>query len=165
MKLLWAIPGADTASKLPKSGAVHRPYDIKRHTSKKFDRVQRRTEREIYGLRETNRSELIFSINNHKKINVVIQMFKCRQGTSIPALRTYAGTINHQHETRSNKSLLKLPLVKTETAKRSLYFQGPYCFKEVPRDIRSITSIVLSKSKVKEHFLSWKNLYRLRTTL
>ena len=91
--------------------------------SKKFDSVQRRAEKVIYGLRETNRSELI-SINNHRKIKAVIQMFKYRQGTSIPALRTYADTIDQQHETRSNKSLLRLPLVKTETAKGHFTLKG-----------------------------------------
>ena len=39
-------------------------------------------------------------------------------------LRAYTDNIDHQHDTRSNKSLLRLPLVKTESAKRSLYFQG-----------------------------------------
>ena len=61
------------------------------------------------------------------------EMFKCRQGTSIPALRAYTDKVDHQHDTRSNKSLLRLPLVKTETAKKSLYFEGPYCFNELPR--------------------------------
>ena len=81
-------------------------------------------------------------------------MFKCRQGTCIPALRKYADNIDHQHETRSNKSLLRLPLVKTETVKRSLYFQGPHCFNELPRDIRSLEWIVIFKFKLREHFLS-----------
>ena len=81
-------------------------------------------------------------------------MFKCRQGTCIPALRKYADNIDHQHETRSNKSLLRLPFVKTETAKRSLYFQGPHCYNELPSDIRSLESIVIFKSKLREHFLS-----------
>ena len=121
--------------------------------SKKFDSVQRRAEKVIYGLRETNRSELI-SINNHRNIKVVIQMLKCWQGASILAIRAYADTIDHQHETRSNRSLLRLPLVKTETARRSLYFQATYCFNELPRDMRSITSIAFFKSKAKEHFLS-----------
>ena len=48
-------------------------------------------------------------------------------------------------------------MVKTEAAKGSLYFQGPSCFNELPRDIRSIKSVVLFKSWVKEHFLSQKN--------
>ena len=112
-----------------------------------------RAQKVIYGLQETNRSELI-SINNYKKIKGVIQMLKCRQGTPIPARRSYANNIDHQHETRNNKSLLRRPLVKTETAKRSLYFQGPSCCGELPRDMCAIKSMVLFKSRVKEHFLS-----------
>ena len=42
---------------------------------------------------------------------------------------------------------------QTETAKRSLYFQGPSCFNELAIDIRSIESIVLFKSRVIEHFI------------
>ena len=84
--------------------------------SNTFDSVQRRAEEVIYRLQETNGSELI-SINSDKKIKVVIQMLKCQQGTSIPALRTYTDTIDQQHETRSNKSLLRLPLVKWKLQK------------------------------------------------
>ena len=120
--------------------------------SKRFENLQNRAQKIIYGTQENNTCKVI-SINNQKKMKVVIQMFKCRQGTCIPALRTYADKINHRHNTRNNKSLLRLPLVKTETAKRSLYFQGPYCFNELPRDIRSQTSIVIFKSKLKKYFL------------
>ena len=42
--------------------------------TKKFDSIQRRAQKVIYGLQEANRSEHI-SINNHKKIEMVIQMF------------------------------------------------------------------------------------------
>ena len=67
---------------------------------------------------------------------------------SIPALGAYADNI----ETRNNKLLLRLPFVRIETAKKSLYFQGPlYCFSELPIEIRSMKSIALFKSKVKEH--------------
>ena len=45
-------------------------------------------------------------------------MFKCRQGTCRPALRKHANIIDHQHKTRSNKSLVRLPLIKRETAKK-----------------------------------------------
>lgn len=121
--------------------------------SKKFESVQNRAQKVIYGLQENNRCKLI-SINNQKKMKVVTEMFKCRQGTSIPALRAYTENVDHQHDTRSNKSLLRLPLVKTETAKKSLYFQGPHCFNELPRDIRSLESIVIFKSKLREHFSS-----------
>ena len=86
--------------------------------------------------------------------NVLFQMFKCRQGTSVHALRRYANNIDHQHETTNNKSPLRLPLAKTETAKCHFIFKDHPAFKELPRDIRSIKSIVLFKSRVKEHFLS-----------
>ena len=119
---------------------------------KKFESVQNRAQRVIYGLQEDNRCGLI-SINNQKKMKVAVQMFKCRQGTCIPAFTKYADNIDHQHETRSNRSLLRLPLVKTETAKRSLYFQGPYCFNELPRELRSLESFVIFKSKLREPFL------------
>ena len=42
---------------------------------KKFDSMQKRAQKVMYGLQERNRSELI-SINNHKKIKVMIKMFK-----------------------------------------------------------------------------------------
>ena len=65
--------------------------------SKKFESLQNRAQKIIYGLQENNRCDLI-SINNQKKMKA-IQMFKCRQGASIPALRMYADNFDHQHET------------------------------------------------------------------
>ena len=87
---------------------------------KKFESVQYRAQKVIYGLQKDEICGLI-SINNQNVMKVAIQMFKCRRGTCVPALRKYAGSSDHQNETRSNKSLPRLPLIKTETAKRSLY--------------------------------------------
>ena len=75
---------------------------------------------------------MVISINNQIKMKVAIQMLKCRQGTSIPALKMYAKNFDHNHDTRNNKSLLRLPFVKTESAKRSLYFQAHFCSNELP---------------------------------
>ena len=122
--------------------------------SKKFESLQNRAQKVDYGLQEKNRCKLI-SINNQKQMKVAIQMFKCRQQTSIPALKMYADNVAHYHDTRSNKSLLRQSLVKTETAKRSLNFQGQFCFNELPKDIRSLDSIVIFKSMLKDQFLMW----------
>ena len=123
----------------------------------KIKSVQYRVHNVIYGL-QTDKICSLISINNQKMIKVAMQMFKCRQGTCIPGLRKHADNIDHQHETRSNTSLLRLPLIKTEAAKRSLYFQGPYCFNELPKNKRSLESIAIFKSKLREHFYRKRNL-------
>ena len=59
--------------------------------TKKFYSIQKKAQQVIYGLHEINRSELI-SINNHKKIKVVIKIFKYRQGTSCLHLEVMHGS-------------------------------------------------------------------------
>ena len=66
--------------------------------SKKLDSVQNRAQKVIHELQEKNRCRLIW-INNHKRMKVVMKMFKCWQDTTIPALRTYAENIDHQPDT------------------------------------------------------------------
>ena len=87
-------------------------------------------------------------------------MLKYRQGTSIHALRTYADNTYHQYDTRDRKFLFRLPLAKTEPASMSFYFQGPYFLNEVPRDICTLKSLMLFKSKVNEYF--YRNLIFLK---
>ena len=78
-------------------------------------------------------------------------MFKFLPGTNIPNFAFYGERVNHNHGTRSNKSTLRIPRVRTEAAKMSFWFQGPSCFKELPIDIRSLDSIVVFKHRLKEH--------------
>ena len=89
-------------------------------------------------------------------INEVLQLqiFKCLEGTSIPNLASYIEKVDHNYNTRGNSSTLRLPQVRTDAARKSIYFQRPSCYNEIPIDSQKLTSIVQFKYRLKEHFLN-----------
>ena len=51
--------------------------------------------------------------------------------------------INHNINTRGNKSLLCLPKVKTEMFRKSVHYQEATIFNKLPRELKEETSIVV----------------------
>ena len=91
------------------------------------------------------------TILNQKKFKADLLIFKCLQGTNFPNFAFFGERIDHNYGTRSNKTTLRIPRVRTEAAKKS-WFQDPACLNELPIDIRSLDSIVSFKHRLKEHF-------------
>ena len=120
----------------------------------KFERLQARAIKIIHKQPKSCKECGIMTIQNLKKFKVTIQIFKCLQGTSIPNLASYIEKVDHNYNTRGNSSMLRLPKVRTEAARKSFRFQGPSCYNEIPIDIRKQTSIVQFKHRLKEHFLN-----------
>ena len=61
----------------------------------------------------------------------------------------YFNSIDSNHVTRNNKSLIMLPKVCLECAKKSFYFTGAKTFNDLPTDIRKAEA--LNDFKVKLH--------------
>ena len=118
--------------------------------TQKFEKLQEKALKIIYCQANQNREIRFGSILNQKKLKAACLIFKCLQGTSIPAFSSYATEVCHNYKTRNNNVSLHLPLLRTEAARRSSWFQGPCCYNELPLEIRSLNSFVLFKSRQKE---------------
>ena len=60
----------------------------------------------------------------------------------------YFTTISHGKNTRNNKCLLKLPLCRTEFARKSLSFMAENIYNRLPLDIRQTDSYNIFSDKV-----------------
>ena len=118
----------------------------------KFEKLQEKALKIIYCQANQNREIRFGNILNQKKLKAACLIFKCLQRTSIPAFSSYATEICHKYRTRNNNISLRLPLLRTETARRSFWFQGPRCYNELPLEIRFLNSFVLFKSRLKEYY-------------
>ena len=120
--------------------------------TQKFEKLQEKAQKIIYYQANQNRENRFCSILNQKKLKAACLIFKCLHGTSIPAFSSYAEEINHNYKTRNNNASLRLPLLRTEAARKSFWFQGPRCYNELPLEIRSLNSFVLFRSRLKEYY-------------
>ena len=120
--------------------------------TQKFEKLQEKALKIIYCQANQNREIRFGSILNQKKLKAACLIFKCLQGTSIPAFSSYATEICYNYRTRNNNKSLRLPLLRTEAARRSFWFQGPHCYNDLPLEIRSLNSFVLFKSRLKEYY-------------
>ena len=121
--------------------------------TQRFEKLQEKAQKMIYCQPNHNRGKRFCSILNQKKLKAACMIFKCLQGTSIPVFSPYAEEISHTYRTRNNNASLRLPLLRTEAARKSFWFQGPHCCNEFPLEIRSLHSYVLFKSKDTEGLL------------
>ena len=121
----------------------------------RLEHLQERAIRTIYKKTDMSNKECdLMSITNRKKLKAACLIFQCLQGTSITDFNTHINQMNHRYQTRNNNISLRLPRVKTEAARKSFWFQGPFCFNELPLEIRQSKSFLLFKSKLKVHFLN-----------
>jgi hypothetical protein len=51
-----------------------------------------------------------------------------------------------------NKNLLKIPLVKSQIARRSFYYAAPVLWNNLPQYLRDISELSDFKNKLKSHF-------------
>ena len=64
----------------------------------------------------------------------------------------YFDIIDSKHVTRNYKSLIRLPKVRLECAKKSFYFTGAKTFNDLPIDIRKVETLNDFKVKL-QNFL------------
>ena len=120
--------------------------------TQKFENLQEKALKIIYCQANQNREIRFGSILNQKKLKAACLIFKCLQGKSIPVFSSYTTEICYNYRTRNNNISLRLPLLRTEAARRSFWFQEPRCYYELPLEIRSFNSFVLFNCRLKEYY-------------
>ncbi len=86
-----------------------------------------------------NPSQLKFKIpdiGDCQMKKVCIVTFRCMKKDLCENFEGYFDIIESKHATRKNKSLIRLPKVRLECAKKGFYFTGAKIFNELPIDIR-----------------------------
>lgn len=76
---------------------------------------------------------------------------KCLDGNVCANFENYFEKVNHQVNTRSSNTSVKLPKVKPSTAKKSFYYFGAKLYNELPSHIKREENIQGFKSLLNDH--------------
>ena len=76
----------------------------------------------------------------------------CLQNNVCTPFKNYFELSSHSRQTRNNGIAVKLPKVRLEFGRKSIYFQGAKLYNTLPTDIRSTSSKLIFKSKLKDFF-------------
>ena len=90
------------------------------------------------------------SIQTERKRKISLHVFKILHG--IDAISTSElELVNHSHNTRANKSTIKLPKIRTEAGRKTSSYQGAMVFNSLPLNVRSEIYFSNFKRFIKNH--------------
>ena len=110
----------------------------------KLEKLQNRATRIING---HNGKISLPPINHVRNKRYAIEVFKCLNGLAPRMLEKHFKRLDHQKDTRGNKSNLVVPRIKTETARKAFSYQGVKIYNRLPAELRNENSIVRFKKK------------------
>ena len=84
-----------------------------------------------------------------RKKRIAIDVFKNIQNIHGNIPNVSFQRVNHRINTRGNNSMVIIPRVKTEAAKKSFSFQGSKIFNELSNELRVEQSLVAFKNKLR----------------
>ena len=85
-------------------------------------------------------SDNIISIESFKKHNACKFVRKCLENSICENFENYFTLQHHEKPTRNNNVYLKLPVVRTEFARKSAYFMAAKIYNDLPIDVRRCKS-------------------------
>ena len=89
------------------------------------------------------------------KYRYVVILFNCLQSGQPFYLKDVIENYNPNRNLRSsNQNLLKLPLCRTETGRKSFTYQAPSLWNSLPNTLRSINTVASFKRSLKKHILA-----------
>ena len=93
------------------------------------------------------------SIESIKKRHACMFVRKCISNDTCENFCNYFEVLNHEKQTRNKNCSIRLPPVRTEFARKSVYFSAAKLFNALPADIRQLDSTGKFKNGLKSHFL------------
>ena len=115
----------------------------------KFQKVQDRANKIVYGNRSQNTWIKLENIRNKQS---VIDVFKCLNILAPQCYDGYFQKLCHGKNTRANYKKLLLPKVRTETARKRFAFQGAIQYNKLPDSVTNETSFLRFKKKSEHYF-------------
>ena len=108
----------------------------------KLEKLQNRATRIING---HNGKISLPSINHVRNKRCAIEVFKCLNGLAPRMLEEHFKRLDHQKDTRGNKSNLVVPRIRTETARKAFSYQGVKIYNRLPPELKNESSFVRFK--------------------
>ena len=120
---------------------------------KKFERLEKRAAKIIFGASYQQEDHVFRSFANMQNIQCANFVFRCLNKTAPDVFHDHFEKVDHQKATRANGRNLKFPQVKTEGARRGLYFSGVKNYNALPSHLKTEKFYLPFKQGLKEHFM------------
>ena len=93
------------------------------------------------------------SFANMQNIQCADFVFRCLNNTAPDVFHDHFEKVDHQKAARANGRNLKIPKVKTESAKRGFYYSGVKIYNALPSHLKTERFYLPFKQGLKEHFM------------
>ena len=117
---------------------------------KRLSTFHDRSRRIVLG--DSGNCDEIQSVVNANKIRACKLVRKCIDKDICDAFQGYFNINDHTVRTRNHQSLLKIPKIKTEFARKSFRFMGATIYNELPIQVRRIESFIAYEQSLNQHF-------------
>ena len=94
---------------------------------------------------------MVFNMQNIQCADFV---FRCLNKTAPDVFHDHFEKVGHQKATRVNGRNLKIPKVKTESAKRGFHYSGVRIYNALPTHLKTERFYLPFKQGLKEHFMN-----------
>ena len=93
------------------------------------------------------------SIENFLKKKACLLVFDCLKGNVCSPFKDYFNLLIHDFNTRNSGTIIALPKVKLDFARKSFYFLGASAFNSLPLKIKQISCRILFRESLDQFFL------------
>ena len=118
----------------------------------KLDRAQRRAAKIVLKTKDSDAEKNInlkwLPLSMRRDMHTINLTFKCLTGSSPMFFKDYFKVFRTIHNTRGSGQNLLLPKVRTETARKSFYFNGSKLFNTIASEVKDSKSVVIFKTRI-----------------
>ena len=122
----------------------------------KLDRAQRRAAKIVLKTKDSDAEKNLkwLPLSMRRDMHTINLTFKCLKGSPPMFFKDYFKVFRTIHNTRGSGHNLLLPKVRTETARKSFYFNGSKLFNNIPSEMKDFKSVVIFKTRILEFYRS-----------
>ena len=118
----------------------------------KFERLEKRAAKIIFGAHH-QQDHMFRSFVNTQNMQCADFVFRCLNRTAPDVFYGHFEKVGHQQATRVNGLNLKIPKVKTESAKKGFFYSGVKIYNALPTHLKTEKFYLPFKQGLKEHFM------------
>ena len=122
----------------------------------KLDRAQRRATRIVLKTKDSDAEKNLkwLPLFMRRDMHTINLTFKCLKGSPPVFFKDYFKVFRTVHNTRGSGHNLLLPKVRTETTRKSFYFNGSKLFDNIASEMKDSKSVVIFKTCILELYRS-----------
>ena len=122
----------------------------------KLDRAQRRAAKIVLKTKDSDAEKNLkwLPLSMRRDMHTINFTFKCFKGSPPIFFKDYFKVFRTVHNTRGSGHNLLLPKVRSETARKSFYFNGSKLFNNIASEMKDTKSVLIFKTRILELYRS-----------